>query len=221
MNAIRENVRRLLNELPQHVRLEAAAKTRSPEEIREAVDAGIRIVGENYVQEAARVSETLGRIADLHLIGRLQRNKAKKAVDLFEIIETVDSFALAREINRHAAAAGKIQKILIEINSGREPQKAGVLPEEAETLAGQVAQLKNVRNVGLMTMGPFLEDPEKLRPCFRETRRLFERLRSMAIPGVDMDVLSMGMSDSYRVAVEEGANLVRIGTRIFGSRPPT
>ncbi len=218
MMSIRENVHRILSELPPHVALVAAAKTRSPEEVMEAVEAGIRIIGENYVQEAARVIEALGRPALFHCIGSLQANKTKKALELFDLIETVDSLRLALAIEKHAAAAGRTMPVLIEINSARESQKSGVFPEQAETLVREMARLPHVRVSGLMTMGPFLADARELRPFFRETRNCFERLREMAVPGTDMRILSMGMSDSYGIAVEEGANQVRIGTALFGGR---
>jgi PLP dependent protein len=218
--SIRDNVKRIIEELGPGVSLVAAAKTRTPEEIREAVEAGVQIIGENYVQEASLVIEALGRRTEarFHFIGRLQGNKAKKAVELFDMIETVDSVRLAMEIDRHAAAAGKTMPVLIEINSAREIQKSGVFPEQAGALVREIALLKNIRVSGLMTMGPFLENPEAIRPYFRETRACFERISAMDIPGVEMRILSMGMSDSYGIAVEEGANQVRIGTALFGPR---
>ena len=216
--SIAANVKAILAELPPGVELVAAAKTRSAAEILEAIEAGAGIVGENYVQEAAEVFPTVGRRARWHFIGHLQTNKAKKAVEIFDLVETVDSAALGREIDKRAAAAGKTMEVLIEINSGREPQKAGVLPEGAEALVRELAALPRLRIVGVMTMGPFEGDPGDSRPYFEETRRVFEALRHVAIPGVEMRHLSMGMSHSWRVAVEEGANLVRIGTAIFGPR---
>jgi pyridoxal phosphate enzyme (YggS family) len=216
--SIRENVQRILNELPPHVTLVAAAKTRSPEEVMEAVEAGVRIIGENYVQETARVIEMLGRPALFHCIGRVQANKAKKAVELFDMIETVDSFRLAAAVDKHAAAAGKTMPVLIEINSARESQKSGVFPEQAENLVRELTPLRHVRVTGFMTMGPFLDDARNLRPFFSETRNCYGRLRDLALPGTDIRILSMGMSDSYRIAVEEGANQVRIGTALFGNR---
>jgi len=216
--SIAANVKAILAELPPGVELVAAAKTRSAAEILEAIEAGAGIVGENYVQEAAEVFPAVGRRARWHFIGHLQTNKAKKAVEIFDLVETVDSAALGREIDKRAAAAGKTMEVLIEINSGREPQKAGVLPEGAEALVRELAALPRLRIVGVMTMGPFEGDPGDSRPYFEETRRVFEALRRAAIPGVEMRHLSMGMSHSWRVAVEEGANLVRIGTAIFGPR---
>ncbi len=216
---ITTNIRAILAELPPGVELVAAAKTRSAAEIIEAVDAGVTIVGENYVQEAAEVLPAVGRRARWHLIGHLQTNKAKKAVEIFDLVETVDSIALGREIDKRAAAAGKTMDIFVEVNSGREAQKAGVMPEDAEALVRSLAALPRLRVLGLMTMGPFEGDPEESRPYFKETRRVFEALKSLAVPGVEMRRLSMGMSHSWRVAVEEGATIVRIGTAIFGPRP--
>lgn len=216
--SIAGNVKAILAELPPGVELVAAAKTRTAGEILEAIDAGIRTIGENYVQEAAAVFPAVGRRARWHLIGHLQTNKAKKAVEVFDLVETVDSIGLGRELDKRAAAAGKTMDILVEINSGREPQKTGVMPDEAEALVRGLAALPRLRVLGLMTMGPFEGDPEESRPYFEETRRVFEVLKSAAIPGAEMRHLSMGMSHSWRVAVEEGATLVRIGTAIFGPR---
>lgn len=218
MGAISDNVKAILAELPPGVGLVAAAKTRAMAEIQEALDAGVTAVGENYVQEAAAVVPVVGRRARWHLIGHLQTNKAKKAVELFDMIETVDSLDLGREIDKRAAAAGRTMDVLIEVNSGREPQKAGVLPDDAEALVRALAALPRLRVLGVMTMGPFEGDPEDSRPYFRETRRVFDDLRRRGIPGADLRHLSMGMSHSWRVAVEEGASLVRIGTAIFGPR---
>ncbi len=218
MGAIADNVKAILAELPPGVGLVAAAKTRTPAEILEALDAGVTAIGENYVQEAAAVIPAVGRRARWHFIGHLQTNKAKKAVELFDVIETVDSLDLGLELDKRAAAAGRTMEVLIEVNSGREPQKAGVMPDDAEALARALAALPRLRLLGVMTMGPFEGDPEDSRPYFRETRRVFEDLRMRDIPGADMRLLSMGMSHSWRVAVEEGASLVRIGTAIFGPR---
>jgi PLP dependent protein len=218
MGAITVNVKTILAELPPGVELVAAAKTRTAAEVLEALDAGVAAIGENYVQEAAAVFPAVGRRARWHLIGHLQTNKAKKAVEIFDLVETVDSIDLGRALDARAAAAGRTMEVLIEVNSGREAQKAGVRPEEAEALVRELAVLPHLRVLGAMTMGPFEGDPEDSRPFFQETRRVFDDLRMRAIPGVDMRHLSMGMSHSWRVAVEEGANIVRIGTAIFGPR---
>lgn len=217
--SIAENVKAILAELPPGVELVAAAKTRTAAEILEAVEAGVRTIGENYVQEAAAVFPAIGRKARWHLIGHLQTNKARKAVEIFDLVETVDSIDLGRELDKRAGAADKTMDVLIEINSGREPQKSGVMPEGAESLIRELAALPRLRVLGLMTMGPFEGDPEESRPYFRETRRVFDALKSAAVPGAEMRHLSMGMSHSWRVAIQEGANLVRIGTAIFGPRP--
>jgi pyridoxal phosphate enzyme (YggS family) len=215
---IRDNVGRLLKELPAGVELMAAAKTRSAEEIREAVEAGVGIIGENYVQEAERVQAAVGHKARWHFIGHLQKNKVKKAVRIFDMIETVDSIVLAEEIGRRCREAGRDMEVLVEVNSGREPQKFGVFPEEAEELIDKIGVLSGVKVMGVMTMGPFSGDPENARSYFRTARELFEKIRASNPPGVEMKYLSMGMSATYRVAVEEGANIVRIGTGIFGPR---
>jgi PLP dependent protein len=218
MSAITANVKAILAGLPPGVELVAAAKTRTAAEILEAIEAGVRLVGENYVQEAAAVFPAIGAKARWHFIGHLQSNKAKKAAEIFDVVETVDSLDLGRELDKRAAGAGRTLEVFVEINSGREPQKAGVLPEDAEGLVRALAALPRLRVRGLMTMGPFEGDPEDSRPYFKETRRVFEALKALAVPGVEMSRLSMGMSHSWRAAVEEGATLVRIGTAIFGPR---
>lgn len=215
---IRENVKKLLDELPPGVELVAAAKTRTPDEIQEAIDAGVHLIGQNYVQEAQAAFRIIGNRAKWHFIGHLQKNKAKKAVEIFDKIETVDSYALAAELNKRCLAIDKVLSILIEINSGRESQKFGVMPEEAEKFIRQIANFENIKIQGLMTMGPMFGNPEDARPYFQETRRTYERTKSLAIHNVEMRYLSMGMTNSFRVAIEEGANIVRIGTLIFGPR---
>ena len=215
---IKENVKEILKEIPEGVELVAAGKTRKPEEILAAIEAGATIIGENYVQEAEKAFQVIGNKARWHMIGHLQSNKAKKAVKIFDVIETVDSFKLARAIDNACQNIGKIMPVLIEINSGEETQKAGVLPEDTISLVTDISQLKSVMIIGLMTMGPFAGDPEESRPYFQKTRKLFEEIKGLNMPGVEMKYLSMGMSNSYKVAIEEGTNLVRIGTRLFGER---
>ncbi len=215
---IKENVQRILVELPKGIQLVAAAKTRTPEEIRQAVEAGLEIIGENYVQEAEQAFQDIGNRVQWHMIGHLQRNKVKKAVRIFDMIETVDSMRLAQEIDKSCRKMGKTMPILIEINSGEETQKAGVMPGNAPELIKGMSALENIRVMGLMTMGPFTGDPEDARPYFVKTKEIFEELKKMTLPRVEMKHLSMGMSNSYRVALEEGANVVRIGTNIFGQR---
>lgn len=215
---IKENTRRIIEQLPGGVEVVAATKTRSADEIREAIEGGIKIVGENYVQEAADKFRVIGKAVNWHFIGHLQRNKVKQAVEIFDMIETIDSFRIAQEIDKSCRLMNKVMSVLIEINCAREKQKFGVFPEGVEPLIKEVGQLKNINILGLMTMGPFLENPERLRPYFIEIRELFERIKSLNLPGIEMRYLSMGMSDSYQIAIKEGANLVRIGTAIFGAR---
>jgi pyridoxal phosphate enzyme (YggS family) len=215
---IKENVQRILAELPEGVQLLAAAKTRTPEEIQEAVEAGLEILGENYVQEAEHAFHVIGNRVQWHMIGHLQRNKVKKAVRIFDMIETVDSMRLAQEIDKSCRKIGKNMPVLIEINSGEETQKAGVMPDNAPSLLKEISALENISIMGLMTMGPFTGDPEDARPYFKKTKEIFEVIKKMDLPRVEMKYLSMGMSNSYRVALEEGANMVRIGTNIFGER---
>ncbi len=215
---IKENIKKILEELPAGVELVAAAKTRTVAEILKAIQAGLTIIGHNYVQEAERAFEAIGPKAKWHMIGHLQSNKAKKAVRIFDMIETVDSLKLAKAIDKACRNINKSMPVLIEINSGEEPQKAGVIPSDAISLVKEISELENVRIMGLMTMGPFSGDPEDARPYFQKTRQLFKDIEQANLPGIEMKYLSMGMSNSYRVALEEGANLVRIGTRIFGER---
>ena len=219
MTIIAERARQLIATLPSHVTLVAAAKTRNAEEAYAAIDAGIRVIGHNYVQEAQRMIEQLGRqAATWTFIGHLQRNKVKIAIGLFDSIQTVDSLRLGEAINKECRKIGRVMPILIEINASREPQKSGVLPEDTEDLIRALSKLEAIHVEGLMTMGPLVSDPEDLRVPFRETKSLFDRLASTDIPGVEMTVLSMGMSASYGVAIEEGSTMIRLGTTIFGPR---
>jgi pyridoxal phosphate enzyme (YggS family) len=215
---IKENVKQLLKELPDGVELVAAAKTRTPEEVLQAVAAGIKTIGENYVQEAEKIYPVIGNKARWHFLGYLQKNKVKKAVALFDMIETVDSVDLAQEIDKRCAQINKVMPVLVEVNSGREKQKSGVLPDDAEPLVKEISKLPNIKVMGLMTMGPRFGNPEDSRPYFVTTRKIFEQIKALEIANVEMKYLSMGMTNSYRVALEEGANMVRIGTKIFGER---
>lgn len=218
LDAIRENTRKLLATLPEGVTLVAAGKTRTPEELRAAVEGGVQIIGHNYVQEAEGCIQALGREVKYHCIGHLQRNKAKKAAQLFDMIETVDNMKIASALDKACAGLGKIMPVLIEVNSAEEDNKAGALPAGVATLVKALSALDHVRVEGLMTMGPWTEDPEEVRPYLRRTKELFDELSETSIPDVVMRHLSMGMSDSYLVAIEEGATMVRIGTSLFGPR---
>ena len=215
---IKENIEKIIRELPAGVQLVAAAKSRTPEEMKEAIASGLEIIGHNYVQEAERAWLTLGTSVKWHMIGHLQSNKAKIAARIFDMIETVDSKKLAAAIDKACREIDKVMPLLIEVNSGEEGQKAGVLPEDVVALIKNISALQNIRVMGLMTMGPFSDNPEDSRPYYKRTRILFDEIKVINIPGVEMRFLSMGMSGSYRVAIEEGANLVRIGTMIFGER---
>jgi len=199
MANIKANFKEIKKSIPDYVTLVAAAKGRTSEEIKEAIDAGIEIIGENYVQEAEKVFNAIGNQAKWHMIGHLQRNKVKKAVQLSDMIETVDSFRLAETIDQRCAAIGKRMPILIEINSGKESSKTGILPEEVDDVIRQIADLRHISVQGLMTMGPRFGNPEDARPYFRETKAAFDRIAAARIPNIEMCYLSMGMSNSYEV----------------------
>ncbi len=216
--SIVETYQKIRQDIPDYVTIVAAAKTRTVDEVREAIDAGITDIGENYVQEAEAMRAALGDVAQTvrwHMIGHLQTNKINKALGLFDIIQTVDSVKLAKAINKRA---NTVVPVLIEINSGREVQKTGILPENAEQVVRDIASLDNISVNGLMTMGPRFGNPEDARPYFRQTKRLFDYIASLDIAGVEMDILSMGMSNTYMPAIEEGSTLIRLGTIIFGER---
>jgi pyridoxal phosphate enzyme (YggS family) len=201
------------------VRLVAVSKTKPAESIRAAVAAGATIIGENYIQEAREKIQGLTELeVQWHFIGRLQTNKAKYAVRLFDLIHSVDSFKLAAELNKYARKAGKIQNILIQVNISGETAKAGIEEQEAIPLLRKVAPLENLRVRGLMTMPPFFDEPEKARPYFAALRQLRDRICSADIQHIRLDELSMGMTGDFEAAVEEGATLVRVGTAIFGER---
>jgi pyridoxal phosphate enzyme (YggS family) len=211
---IKQRVKEILAELPSHVQLIAATKGRNPSEILDAVEAGVSIIGENYVQEAEQKFAVIGNKVKWHLIGHLQKNKVKKAVRIFDLIETLDSLELAQLIDKECSHLGKVMPVFIEVNIAAESQKNGVMPEELEGFVKKVRKFKNIKLDGLMTMGPFLEDAELLRPYFSRARELFVQNKEL----VGWKSLSMGMSSSYKVAIEEGANIVRLGTIIFGER---
>lgn len=204
---------------PEDVKLVAVSKTVEPERIRQAYEAGLRDFGENRIQEAEAKRMTLSDLTvTWHLVGHLQSNKAKLARQLFHWIHSVDSLRLAEKLDRAAVCEGERLPILLEVNLGGEATKSGAREEEVVALAGQVAQFKTLEICGLMTVPPFLENPEEVRPFFRRLRQLAERI-SAALPDISMRELSMGMSHDYEVAIEEGATIVRVGTAIFGARP--
>ena len=201
------------------VRLVAASKAVSIDRIREAINAGVQIAGENRLQEALPKIEALKeeRIT-WHFIGQLQRRKVRAVVGVFELIHSVDSVELAAEIDRRAAAAGLRQKILLEINIGAEQSKAGFLADEVEQVLPQLAALNHVAIEGLMAVPPSVREAEQSRPYFRRLRELAVRLANQRLPGISLKELSMGMSNDYVVAIQEGATLIRLGTAIFGGR---
>jgi len=205
---------------PGQITLMAVSKTVEPARIREAYAAGIRVFGENRVQEFAEKAAPLRDLsgAEWHLIGHLQSNKASKAAEVFSAVDSVDSLKLARKLD---ASAEKDLPVLIEINIGGEEAKSGVSPEshEFEDLLRAAPEFKRLQVRGLMAIPPFTEDPEEARPYFRRLRQLRDEIASRKLPRVLMDVLSMGMSHDFEVAIEEGSTCVRVGTAIFGERP--
>ena len=201
------------------IRLVAVSKTIPADRVAAAVGAGIGILGENYIQEARDKIEALAHLeVAWHFIGHLQRNKAKYAVRLFDLIHSVDSIRLAREIDKQAAKLGRQQAILIQVNTGKEATKSGVYAEDALALAREAARMEHIEVQGLMTLPPYFNAPEKVRPYFRALRELRARIVDAAIPGLSMAELSMGMTGDFETAIEEGATMVRIGTAIFGER---
>ncbi|RQV93976.1 YggS family pyridoxal phosphate-dependent enzyme [bacterium] len=222
ISTIKENAQKILRELPEGVELVAAAKQRKPEEIMEAIEAGIKIVGQNYIGEARTLYKTIGKRAKWHFIGISKTVKhdllRRNVLQMFDMIETIDSEGIASELDGRCAQINKIMPILIEINSGREPQKSGVMPDNVEELLARISSLQNIKVMGLMTMGPRFGDPEESRPYFIETRKIFDNIKTCNLFNAEMKYLSMGMTNSYKIAIEEGANMVRIGTKLFGER---
>lgn len=204
---------------PSNIRLVAVSKTVNAERLREAIKAGVKIIGENYIQDARKKFSALGDLSvEWHFIGHLQRNKAKYAVRIFDLIHSVDSARLADEINNQADKINKIQPVLIQVNLAGETTKSGIDPGKAEKLVRHISILPHLSLQGLMTMPPYFNAPEKVRPYFKQLRLLRDRIGEMAINNVRMDELSMGMTGDFETAVGEGATLVRIGTAIFGAR---
>ncbi len=222
--SIAENYQRIRKEIPDNVTIVLACKTRTPEEIIKVIEAGATDIGENYIQEAERMYNCLGEKAKKvrwHMIGALQKNKINKALQIFDVIQTVDSLRAAVAIDRRVKKAGKeIIPLYLEINIGSEITKDGLKPDYKiiESLAREISKLEHLGLEGLMTMGPAFGDPEDSRPYFRKTKNIFERIRTLNLPNVNIKALSMGMTNSYKVAIEEGSNMVRLGTVVFGKR---
>ena len=203
---------------PQSVQLMAVSKTVEPQRIRQALDAGITLLGENYVQEAREKIPAIGHEAEWHMIGHLQTNKVKYVVSLFDWIHSVDRLELANELDKRAGQNNRKLNILIEVNVSGEESKNGIEASLAADLVRQVSVLPHLIVRGLMTMPPYSDDPEQSRPYFKSLRALRDEI-SAAVPGVQMDQLSMGMTDDFEVAIEEGATIIRVGRAIFGARP--
>lgn len=204
---------------PERVRIVAAAKGQSREKIEAAINAGVRMIGHNYVQEAIAAEPSIHLPGlEMHFIGHLQRNKAGKAVELFHVIQTVDNEKLAVDLDRRAATIGREVGVMIQVSLAGESQKSGMIPEGLEALLEGVRKLDALRLMGLMTMPPFFDEPERARPFFAQLRELRDRLISRELLEPHMNELSMGMTGDFEVAVEEGATMVRIGTALFGPR---
>jgi pyridoxal phosphate enzyme (YggS family) len=228
MGSIAENLLRIQQRMaeaamrsgrrPDSVKLVGVTKTVDVYRIKEAVSAGLQILGENYVQEAQDKIKEVGGEVSWHFVGRLQTNKAKYAVKLFDMIQTVDSFKLAKELNHRAQPLGRKIPIIIQVNLASEVSKGGVEPSECISLIKQISELANLQIRGLMTMPPFFDQPEKARPYFAQLRELSQEIARAQLPKVEMNELSMGMSGDFETAIEEGATLVRVGTAIFGER---
>jgi pyridoxal phosphate enzyme (YggS family) len=200
------------------VKLLGASKSQSIDAIRAAIAGGLTLIGENYVQEAKDKKDRIAEFVEWHMIGHLQRNKAKAAIELFDIIESLDNLALARDLDKEAGKREKKVRVFIEVNLASEETKSGIAKNQVVSLVEEVASLSNMRVEGLMTVPPFRKNLEEVRPFFRELRELRERLNELRLPNVDLRELSMGMTHDYTVAIEEGATIVRIGTALFGPR---
>lgn len=217
LNRIAEAALRARRE-PREIRLLAAAKSQSVEAIREAIAAGVTLIGENYVQEAADKKKAISDAIEWHMIGHLQRNKAKLAVELFDVIESLDNLALARELEKEGAKRGKTVRAFVEVNLGAEESKSGIAKEQVNGLFQELGKLSHLRIDGLMTVPPFRENLEEVRPYFRGLRELRDELNGLRLANIQLKELSMGMTHDFTVAIEEGATIVRVGTALFGPR---
>ena len=207
------------NRSPEDIKLVAVTKTATVEQIKEAISAGVKTIGENKVQEAKGKYQVLSAdIAEIewHLVGHLQTNKVKYAIEIFDLIHSVDSIKLAEEIDKRSLQFGIMTNILVEVNVSGEETKYGIKPEEVEPFLKEISEFSRIKVRGLMTIAPIAEDKEEVRPYFRKLRELSEKIENKNIKNVKMDYLSMGMTDDFEVAIEEGANMVRIGRGIFG-----
>ena len=203
---------------PTEIRLLAASKSQSVDKIKAAIEAGIRLFGENYVQEAEAKQRAVGGAVEWHMIGHLQRNKARTALDLFDLIQTLDSVELARALDKEGKRKERVVRAFVEVNLASEESKSGVVRGRVAGMLEEIGELSYIRIEGLMAVPPFRDNTEEVRPYFCALRELRDELRAMKLPNVDLRELSMGMTHDYPVAIEEGATLVRIGTAIFGPR---
>jgi PLP dependent protein len=203
---------------PQEIKLLAATKSQSTESIRAAIAAGVRLIGENYVQEAEHKRQSIAEPVEWHMIGHLQRNKVQLALKTFDLVQSLDSPALALELEKEGKKRGKTVRVLIEVNLGDEQSKSGLAQDEVVELLRHVGELAHLRVEGFMAVPPFKENPEEVRPFFIALKNLQMELQSLKIPNVMLNELSMGMTHDYPVAVEEGATIVRVGTALFGPR---
>ena len=225
MPEIRENLLRVMERMekaarkagrdPNEIKLVAVSKTVEVARVKEAIEAGASILGENYVQEAQKKIEEIGHPVSWHFIGHLQSNKAKYAIRLFDMIHSLDSIPLADELNRRAEQAERVIKVMVEVNLSKEATKFGTDEETVLNLAKKIHRLNHLYLEGLMTMPPYFDSPEMSRPYYIALRELKER---MVKEGIPMKELSMGMSNDFEIAIEEGATYVRVGTAIFGAR---
>ncbi len=222
LEQIKERIRQTAescNRDAESVRLVAVSKTIPAETVKDAIESGVTILGENYVQEAREKFNALVQYpVSWHFIGHLQSNKAKYAVRLFDLIHSVDSLKLARELHKQAQKAAKVQPILLQVNISGEGTKSGISAKEAPGLISEISRMENLSVKGLMTMPPYFYQPEKVRPFFAALRELRDEIKKQAPANVSMEELSMGMTGDFEVAIEEGATFVRIGTAIFGER---
>lgn len=221
LNEVRENIQKACEKAgrsPQEVTLIAVSKTKPLFMLEEAYEAGARDFGENKVQEILEKHPKMPEDARFHMIGHLQRNKVKQVLPHVVLIHSVDSYRLAEQISQEAGKLGITAKILLEVNVAKEESKFGMMPEDVEEMAGQIAALPHLQIEGLMTIAPFVDDPEKNRPVFRKLYQLSVDIKKKNIDNVNMGVLSMGMTGDYQVAVEEGSTMIRVGTGIFGAR---
>lgn len=216
---IRENVKNFLEEIPDNVELIAVTKTVNVDRIREAINAGVKNIGENKVQEALSKFDDLKDLkVKWHLIGRLQSNKAKKAVEIFDLIHSVDSIKLANVLNKEAEKLSKVQEVLLQVNVSREETKTGFFVEDLITALPELAKLDNLCIKGLMTIGIDTDDQSIMERCFKELKDLEKRVNMGKYLKRDLDILSMGMSNDYKIAIAEGSNMIRLGRAIFGER---